>query len=188
MYYMLEEQPLEDLEELAVIDRYPDVEEVLSWLTGKKFDIEVREPLEFILDDDSEGRLSDYFNGSPPLMSNRLIAALREAGVDNIDTYPAVLKDGSGGIVSDDYVAINVVGVIRAADMSASVPAPEIPAELMDTSFDSLVIDESKTGGKLLFRLAECVTGIVIHEKVKNHLIEKGLDSLGFIEPENWMS
>ena len=93
MYYILAKKPLGDPEDLAVIDEYPEVEGIDTWLLGTPFTVEVPEPLEFILDDSFPGRLPDFFSsGMPPLMSDRLLEALREIGVDNLDTYRAVLK------------------------------------------------------------------------------------------------
>lgn len=43
---------------------------------------------------------------------------------------------------------------------------------LIAVGFKNLVIDKSKSYGFLLFRLAESITDIVIHESVKN-ILEK---------------
>ena len=50
-----------------------------------------------------------------------------------------------------------------------------------------LVIDESRTHGELMFRLAESVTGVVVHEKVKSHLEEAGFDDLTSVDPAEWI-
>ncbi len=189
MYYILAKKPLGDPEDLAVIDEYPEVEGIDTWLLGTPFTVEVPEPLEFILDDSFPGRLPDFFSsGMPPLMSDRLLEALREIGVDNLDTYRAVLKNLNGEVVSESYKAVNVIGVVSVADVGRSQAAPGQSVRMIDTSFDSLAIDEEKAAGHLLFRLAEAVTAVVIHEKVKEHLEARGLGALGFIRPEEWMS
>jgi len=50
-----------------------------------------------------------------------------------------------------------------------------------------LVIDEAKTRGALLFRLAESVNGIVVHETIKNAIEATGIDTLTFMPPEEWV-
>jgi hypothetical protein len=187
MYYVLDEAPLGSTEDLAVIDEYPRIE-LDAWLLGKRFRVTIPEPLRIVLDDSAPGRLPDYFKGSIPLMSDRLLAALAAAGVDNLDTYRVELRKGDGSLASSDYKAVNVVGVVSAANMAESTVAEGLPVELVATSFDSIAIDEKKAGGLLMFRLAEAVTTLLIHERVKRYLEANGFGALGFIEPENWMT
>src|SRR5256885_16814753 len=128
MYYVLDEIPLGSTERLAVIDSYPDIDELDGWMLGTRFTATIPVPLEITLDDSEPGRLPDYFKGTIPLMSDGLITALREVGVDNLDTYEVELKYGSGTVVAQSYKAVNVIGVVSAADMGASVVAPGMPA------------------------------------------------------------
>ena len=187
MYYVLEEQATGSIEDLAVVDMYPTIERD-GWLLGERFSTAIPEPLEFTLDDTQPGRVPDFLDGTIPLMSDRLINALKEAGVDNIDAYRAELRLADGTLASSQYKAINVIGVVSAADMAKSQVAEGFPTELLATSFDSIAIDESKTGGLLLFRLAEAVTTVLVHESVKEHLEQSGFEALGFIPPEEWMT
>lgn len=187
MYYVLDEAPLGSTEDLAVIDEYPRIE-LDAWLLGKRFRVPIPEPLRIVLDDAAPGRMPDYFKGTIPLMSDKLLAALAAAGVDNLDTYRVELRRGDGSLASSDYKAVNVIGVVSAADMAESTVAEGLPVELIATSFDSLAIDEKKAGGLLMFRLAEAVTTLLVHERVKRQLEASGFGTLGFIEPENWMT
>ena len=188
MYYVLAEKPQGSTEDLAVIETCPEVPGIETWLLGEKFDVPVSEPLTFDLDDNYSGRLPDFFDETIPLFSDKLLSALYEIGVDNIDAFPAVIVDGKDNVVSDKYYAVNIIGVVAAADVSASLIAEGETLTLIDTSFDSLEIDESKTLGMLLFRLAENVGAILVHQKVKDYLVAHGFENLGFIEPKNWMS
>lgn len=45
----------------------------------------------------------------------------------------------------------------------------------------------AKTRGTLMFRLAEAVNAIVIHEKVKAAVQAAGIDTLTFMPPEDWV-
>jgi hypothetical protein len=187
MYFVLDEQAADSSEDLAVVDTYPTAERD-GWLLGERFGAVIPEPLQFTLDDTQPGRIPDFLDGTIPLMSDRLIAALREAGVDNLDVYRAELRRADGTLASNQHKAVNVIGVVAAADMAESQVADGFPAELIDTSFDSIVIDESKTGGLLMFRLAEAVTTVLVHESVKDHLERSGFEALGFFPPEEWMT
>jgi hypothetical protein len=57
---------------------------------------------------------------------------------------------------------------------------------MISMDFNSLAIDEAAAGGALLFRLAESVNAIVVHERVRRHLEASGITTLTFIEPEDW--
>lgn len=188
MYYVLDEQPLGSAEDLAVIDSYPNIDELDGWLLGRRFTSTIPEPLKIALDDTQPGRLPDYLKGTIPLMSDRLIDALRRAGVDNFDLYRVELSNGRGEVVSTSYKAVNVIGVVSAADMGASKVAAGFAPEMVSTSFDSVVIDPQRARGLLMFRLAEAVTTLLIHEKVKAHLEANGFGALGFARPEDWMT
>ncbi len=50
--------------------------------------------------------------------------------------------------------------------------------------FDSVVLDEPAISDALIFRLAESVNAIIVHEKVKQHLEASGINTLTFLKPE----
>ena len=112
---------------------------------------------------------------------------MREAGVDNIDCYDAILFDPKTEQKFNNYKAVNIIGVIAAADLGKSKYNAPSGSALIDADFDSLVIDEVKTHGMLMFRLAECITAIVIHDKVRRHIEAKGIKYLNFVPPEKWV-
>ena len=120
-----------------------------------------------------------------PLMTRRLYEALRKAGVDNVDAYTAEIVNPKSG-QTWDYVAFNIVGKIPAADLEKSKIAPSSTERGISMDFDSLSIDERAARGALLFRLAESVNAIVVHECVKRHVEQIGIDTLTFVVPEHW--
>lgn len=109
-----------------------------------------------------EERLVDYY-GNVCVMSLKLVEVLLNAGVDNLQIFPAYITDaGTGERVKQDYRFVNIVGMISCADVKASESSP-----LGGTYyFHELVIDESKARGLLLFRLAESPSEVVVHERV----------------------
>src|SRR5262249_10938731 len=134
------------------------------------------------------------YQGSPlelldvgiPIMSTRWADALREAGVDNVSFYPALL---SNTITGDrfDYQAFNVVGVVAAADLQRSEWSWYDTVPVADVSFENLVLDEAKAHHLQMFRLAENINALLVHETVRDHVLKSGIDTLKFIAPEDWM-
>jgi hypothetical protein len=187
MYYVFSSKPIGSAEPLASIEDAPEIPGIESWLSGNKFKENIPEPIEIYLDDNYPGRMPDFFNFTIPLMSDRLVDSLHEIGVSNFDTYRVIIKNGDGLLVSENYKAVNIIGIVAAADVNKSKVALNKEVGLIDSDFDSLEIDEIKAINMLMFRLAEAVSAIVIHERVKKHLENSGLGSLGFIEPKDWM-
>jgi len=145
------------------------------------------EPLEYTLDPDYPGHLIPlYHEESVPLMRDDLVEALREAGVDNLQLFRAVVVDETTGVKHTNYKAFNVVGIIASADMERSKMMGTNDSEMVDLDFDRLVIDESKPQGTLLFRLGEAVNAIVVHESVKKKIEERGIDGIVFYGPGDW--
>lgn len=156
------------------------------WNNGKRFDQSPEEPIHIEIEEELSGYLVEFYDGVIPVMSKRLAHALTNAGISNLDFYRSEIYDLATGKVYTDYLAYNLIGTVSAADLSKSeYQAPDGP--LISVDFDSVVIDEKKTRGALMFRLAESVNGIVIHESVKKAIEAAGIDTLTFIPPEEWV-
>jgi uncharacterized protein DUF1629 len=117
--------------------------------------------------------LADIADGLYTVFSPRLRAALVSAGVDNIDYYPARLVHPSLGAVSDDYLLVNVLGLVRAVGEAKSMTAAFVK---------QFTIDEHRAGDLRLFRLEESPTLIVIDSAVKAEIEKTNLDGV-FIQP-----
>jgi hypothetical protein len=116
-----------------------------------------------------------------------LLAALQEAGIDNLDTYETIVRHPVTGFETRDFVAVNIVGLVSAVDIGQSNAVGGSRDGLIDVDFDGLTIDSNKAFGLLMFRLAESTNAIVVHQKVKDHLLAKGFDMLTFMKPEEWI-
>jgi hypothetical protein len=176
--------PGDDCRALGPAPRPPGV---TSWRTGAQFGVAIEEPLRFEWLPEPLGVKKALYDATIPLLRGDLVAALRTAGVDNLQTYRAEIRDTLDGSVDRDYQAVNVIGVIAAADMAKSKFTAHSSPALIDVDFDSLVIDPAKARGQKLFRLAECVSGVAIHRVVKEHLESKGGFGLTFVPPEQWV-
>src|SRR6266480_2658735 len=163
----------------ASIAAYPDVPEA-PWMTGRLLVVPVPEPLEYRIDPEYPGPPKPMYQGSVPVMRDDLVDSLRECGVDNLQLFRAVIRDPRDGSEHSNYKAFNIVGVVSCADMGQSVLMGTSSSRMIDVDFEGLVIDEARTGGALLSRLAEAVISIVVHDKVKNQLQANGIPGIAF--------
>ncbi|UCC71419.1 MAG: hypothetical protein JSV86_13615 [Gemmatimonadota bacterium] len=121
--------------------------------------------------------------GGQPLFSRRLIEALREIGVSNIDYYPArVIYEPTGAEL--DYEVANVIGMVSGLDLDKS------NVQVDDAGFVErvrrMVFDESQFEGQDLVRLREKKNLIVISRRVKERIEEKALTGIMIIRDEEW--
>jgi len=123
-----------------------------------------------------------------PLLSRRLVDALKAAGVNNLQTYETklVTRFGKNPPPEDLYLAVNLVGLLAAADLAKSKTNPEVAEKMISMDFHSLAIDPSKTHDVLMFRLAENVSAVIVHERVKQAVEAKGITSLSWFAPNQW--
>lgn len=96
------------------------------------------------------------------VMHKRLVDTIRSTGVDNLQTFPAEVVDADSDAVSREYLLVNVIGLISCANREESRSHRLGNVQF----FEELVLDQPRTGGALMFRLAESPIEIVVHEKV----------------------
>ncbi len=155
----------------------------LNWWRGAVITMDVPNPLKFTLDPyephspDEDQYIGAIIYTNPPLWRDDFIAALKECGVYNFDLYDVAIHDPDDDSVHTHYKAVNVLGLIAAADMDKSVATVHGGIPLIDVDFDELVVDESTTKGVQMFRLAESTNAILVHEKLRDALLEKGFGS-----------
>lgn len=184
MYFMLECISRSPAQRIS-IDYDPDVV-WRDWTVGKRFKVPPPLPVVAETTDEQPGELMDLLVAPLPLMSHRLIAAIKGAGVDNIDYYDAEIHDDAMNTIHHTHMAFNLIGAISAADLEKSIFSAEGGA-IISVDFNSLRIDESKARDALMFRLAESVNGIVVHESVKFYIEKSGINTLTFTPPEKWI-
>ncbi len=170
------------------ITNYPYVRG-LKWQSGSRHSVPVPAPLQITLDplnpssSDHGPDLPEYFKGTIPLFRNDLLDAMKSCGVDNLDLYEVILRDPDDGRTYTNYKAVNIIGAVAAADMGKSKATVHTGGPVIDVEFDTLVVDEGKPRGALIFRLAEATGTILVHEKLRDHLLAKGFDKLEFLDP-----
>ena len=192
----------------ADLDDYDEDDEI-EWFCGQIIGIDLPNPIEIEWNPElsgggpaweafgyaSEGLKNEngvrrqwaYPANDPPLFHRDLVAALQKCGVDNFNVYETNIEDTKSGSICKDYLAINIIGLIKAADMEKSKAVIHSEDGLVDTDFDSVELDGSAIRGCKIFRLAESINALVIHREVKDYLESKGGFGLTFTPPEKWI-
>jgi hypothetical protein len=154
-----------------------------GWMLARPFSAPVSTPVQATVNPDNRRGILLPFYGSPQIMRKDLHQALLDAGVDNIDVYEAVVKLEDGTVVSSDYLAYNVLGAVSAADIEGTEFAPENPSRMIDASIEKLQVSDARAKGLLLFRLAESIRLIVVHDKVRRMVEARGIPYMVFKPP-----
>ncbi len=160
------------------------------WSTGRKFD-EPLPPEDFRVRTRVLGygfpdgdEMPDLIDALVTLMSSRLLGALAEAGVDNIDSYPVRIVDAEKNLTRDDYRAVNVIGRVDALDRSKTKTEHDI--ESYYPAYQSVVIDEDKASGRLCFHLHKGPRNIVLHDTVARHLASLDFKGIKLVRTEDF--
>jgi hypothetical protein len=139
-----------------------------SLTLGEKMPPDFPEPMLFVVDPEMGTSVLPSTFLPEPVFRREFIAALRQAGVDNIDTYEVSIK-GFDGQPIDGYQAVNILGAVSCANLAES-EYEELGEGLV---FRRLVIDPARTHGLLMFRLAEFRQRILLAEPIKAKLDER---------------
>ncbi len=158
-----------------------------SWKTGKRFAAPPALPVKVTIDEGESGLLKEFNDATIALMSRRLADAIKAAGVSNVEFYDAEVQDFDTGETHATHQAFNIIGVLAVADLSRST-YQALDGPLITVDFDGVAIDADKARGALLFRLAESVNGVVVHDRVKQAIEAAGINTLTFLPPEQWVS
>ncbi|MFO0607167.1 MAG: hypothetical protein U0324_28655 [Polyangiales bacterium] len=160
-----------------------------GWFRGARFAAPPDEPLVVeVVEEYEEDTAPLSWSPSVPLMRDDLVACLRGCGVDNLDAYPAVIVGEETGLELRGYSAVNLVGLVRAASPAGTAYGPGTASRLLDADIDALAIDPARAMGLLMFRLAECVTGVVVHDSVRRAVeARREFRDVRFVEPADWM-
>jgi hypothetical protein len=151
-----------------------------KWIRGRQMNAP-SEPMRVELWENGGAGLAEIFLDTVPLFHGELVKALQEAGVDNLQTFPAILTTPAGQEI-ENYLATNIVGLVKCADLAASEYDDIGGTGLIAMGFRKLVIDERAARGARLFRLAEAVASIIVHEDVKTMLDLHGFKYLSWRE------
>lgn len=193
MFWILDCEPAlsENGEALLLVHNDLELGDVWSWKSGARFDQDEADfPVPISIDFERRrgyiGPPMELIDVGVPLMSARLHQALLEAGVTNLDVYPAELAN-RGGIETHLYFAYNVIGRVSAVDLGKSELSSADGRFKSDASVELLVLDPARIRGLHMFRLDENVNALVVSHHVKLAIENSGIDTLRFFVPEEWV-
>jgi len=146
---------------------------VKSWASGQPFQSVLPNPIVVpiaqIGPSDEPVIPCPFNDGNMCLTTPEIVTAMRSRGVDNIDVYPALLRDTATG-AEFEYFALNIIGIMKVADLDESEWTNLDGEAKMDTIFEKLVVKEDEIRGIDIFRLYEDTGTILISERVKRAL------------------
>jgi uncharacterized protein DUF1629 len=140
----------------------------VTWGLGTKIKKAVPTPVRCTIDAAKGATIPDIFFWKIPLYSDRLLAALTNAGVDNLETYDAEIANHESSEVRTDFKATNVVGKIECVNLKKS--EFDKSSEFPMIEFSKIVLNEKKIGKAKMFRLAENPLFIVVSQEVRDAL------------------
>jgi hypothetical protein len=178
-YYFLRQDVFGDAEAIEIEGHTPTTGE-LDWEAGQPFDVA---PLgeTLVLDAAYGSDMPDYFETTVPVMSARLLAALRDAGVDNIVSYPVRLQRNDTEEPIDGWEAINLIGAVEAMDLSRT------PHRLLfgkPEATGPVFLSDERTNDLQAFRLVYGPTHIVITARIASKLAQSEFTGV-LLQPTN---
>lgn len=183
MYYVWESRRKSPRE--ALIPKFAPVGLLykVSFIAARRIEKELPE-LELHMDRGSQGLLTDDLvirKRRGLVHSQKLIDALRRAGVDNIDYYPCRIVNDVTGEVFQTHQAANILDVIYCLDWESSELEidDEEPNEIW--YINNLKLIEERLGDAPMFRLGERRSIIVVHETVKKAVEAAGATGVVFL-------
>lgn len=144
----------------------------ISFFTGKKIEKEVP-LLTFEATFPSGHSPHHLLTGGTLLMSTKMVHCLEKAGVNNFQTFPVLLHNPETGESWNNYVAVNIIGIVAAADIknSDTDTLMEGDSNFPDLlAFRSISLLRKKLNDLLIFRMAESANTIIIHRKLRELL------------------
>lgn len=126
------------------------------FIRGKWLNWQPDKPLLYRSNCDREHPPRPAMGGAVPVWSPALLDAISATGVKNIQAFPAAIEADGEGFRWDNYLAINVVGMVSVADLNTS-------------KFEKM---QEQSGGLSLFRLAENRLELVVHKHIIDRLSE----------------
>src|SRR5262245_60947511 len=147
------------------------------WVLGAKLQAMPPEPLEYRLSPGVTDPLYPMYELPHPLIRVDLLHHLYAAGVDNIQTTRAILHHPTAGVLRDEYVAFNVVGMIATSAFAAEVMKNYVDLEFETDDLEGMESDWSAIPADTrLVRIADRMGRIVVSDDVRRQ-IELGPDS-----------
>jgi hypothetical protein len=141
-------------------------------------------------DEDQTNRFPTFFTSPALIATKQFYQDLTEAGVNNLEVLPVIIRDKVNNREINDYVLINIIGRMSCAAMEES-DSDRLNEEADENDFadsmyviNKLVIDSSKTSGMDFFVLHEDTDNIIVSEQIVKKLEPKNYKDVEFEELE----
>lgn len=157
----------------------------IEFKRGDRIDVEV--PVARFVADPKQ-KLDDYLFNLPawPLCSGKLRQALQEAGVQNVQYFPAHVVTKDGKALSSDYRVANFLGRVKCLDWDRSVVDPTYRADGLAIHIDKLVLDTRAIKGQKLFRMEENSTVLLVAQSLRAQIESLGITGVRFTDPSDF--
>jgi hypothetical protein len=186
--YFVMECGSEPGQEEAMIAEWPRIPGVDSWWTGAPLALAEGSEVRCVLHPEYTAGLLPMFNDEILLMTRSLVDCLQSTGIDNLQCFPALIVNPSNEQQHRDYLAVNVLGVVRVADLGRSRVPPASSHALIAMDFDALAIDTAAARGLPFFRLAESVNALIAHDRVRRAVMQNSsFNQVRFVPPMEWL-
>ncbi|ARU58838.1 hypothetical protein OLMES_4850 [Oleiphilus messinensis] len=171
-YYQLSRNHFEDYG----VTQNPVLPGHTSFLTGHVIH-DTLPVLEFEVNYPDDVPLPHLFGNRVPLISPEMAGVMSSVGIDNFELFPALITNPISGKKWDNYLAFNVVGLVKAADMqrssfdelmSAGIDNMETPL----VAFREVVLIGEKLAGLKMFRMLESPDTLIVNETLVDALSE----------------
>jgi len=169
-YYEIKDDYLSDYR----IQRQTSLPDNVSFTTGAFINEPLPEPIVFEVDYPDDVEPPHFLKDVIPIFSSGLLDTLRSAGIDNFQAFPAMLVNPVMGKQWTNYWALNIIGIISAADMDSSdydllMAGDPGGVDIPLAAFRTIVLDSQALPNEpMLFRLAECPHVIMAREDIIN--------------------
>lgn len=165
MYYRLEIEPSLNCGYLELEDN--ECESLILGRLINEADLVLPYPFKIRVNPRHNLAMNDFYP-CRNLMSKRLVATLQSAGVKNLQIFPAEIKHNLTVEIIHNFVVVNVLAMVSCADLSKSDA--------------TALADANKTGGALMFRLAESRIDVIVAEQVAKQIKKVNFHNL-VLEP-----
>ncbi|MCK6528885.1 hypothetical protein L6R50_15425 [Myxococcota bacterium] len=155
------------------IAEYPVVPDDVSFVAGRVITRPLPHLLRFIVSHPATHPPGHLLGSMIPVASRPLLDSLIQAGVNNIQTFPAVLRNQDTGEEWANYFAMNIVGLVDGADMASSVYDTVMEGDGLPplVDFTDLSLADAKVGVHLLFRVVQSPIDMFMADSVRSRLI-----------------
>ncbi len=174
-YYEIKSDIYAELGEVTKSPKVPDPSSIhgssIHFKTGKLITAPIPNPLEFEVD--CIDQAPHLLGVEIPIMSGRMAKCFADLGIDNLQLFPAILRNPDTGKTWEDYFAFNVVGLANPVDVGASKALVIMDGEDLVPpvlAFEEVVFSREKTQDLDMFRLSQDRLMWLVSERIMEGL------------------